>query len=61
MDFWIDLDAQPNCYRIMSDVRLGIEALFAREGVVIAFPKRQVLLEWQKSVKVEMVVEQLGV
>jgi small-conductance mechanosensitive channel len=44
LDFWVDLDVQSNRYRIMSDVRLQIEALFEQEGVEMAFPQRQLHL-----------------
>ncbi|WP_340123783.1 mechanosensitive ion channel domain-containing protein [Methylobacter svalbardensis] len=45
LDFWIDLHVQPNRYRVMSDIRLRIEELFAREGIAISFPQRDVHLD----------------
>ncbi|MGZ8157696.1 MAG: mechanosensitive ion channel domain-containing protein [Methylobacter sp.] len=55
LDFWIDLHVQPNRYRVMSDIRLHIEELFADEGIAISFPQRDVHLDIISPVKVEMV------
>ena len=61
IDFWIDLVVQPNRYRIMSDVRLHIEELFAQNGIVIAFPQRDVHLDLANPVKVELTTATSGV
>ncbi|MDO8940334.1 MAG: mechanosensitive ion channel [Methylicorpusculum sp.] len=55
LDFWIDLQIQPNRYRIMSDVRLRIEQLFAEANIVIPFQRRDIHLDVVKPLKVEMV------
>ena len=54
LDFWIDLHVQPNRYRVMSDVRLHIQELFAQQGIAIAFPQRDVHLDMVSPVKVEL-------
>ncbi len=54
LDFWVDLAVQSNRYRVMSDVRLHIEELFVQNGIVIAFPQRDVHLDLANPVKVEL-------
>jgi len=55
LDFWIDLEIQPNRYRVLSDVRLRIEQLFAEANIVIPFQRRDIHLDVIKPLKVEMV------
>jgi small-conductance mechanosensitive channel len=55
LDFWIDLQIQPNRYRVMSDVRLRIEQLFAEANIVIPFQRHDIHLDVVKPLKVEMV------
>lgn len=45
LDFWVDLLVQPNRMRLMSDVRLRIEELFSQNGILLAFPQRDVHLD----------------
>lgn len=54
LDFWVDLNVQSNRLRVMSDVRMHIEELFAENGIVIAFPQRDVHLDLASPVKVEL-------
>jgi small-conductance mechanosensitive channel len=54
LDFWVDLAVQSNRLRLMSDIRLHIEELFAENGIVIAFPQRDVHLDMASPVKVEL-------
>ena len=60
LDFWVDLAVQPNRYRVMSDVRLHIEELFVQNGIVIAFPQRDVHLDLTNPVKVELTTAPSG-
>ena len=57
LDFWIDLIVQPNRYRAMSDVRLRIEQLFAEAGIVIPFQQRQIHLDTNGPLKVEVMTD----
>lgn len=54
LDFWVDLLVQSNRMRLMSDVRLRIEELFSQNGIVLAFPQRDVHLDMPQPVKVEL-------
>ncbi|MCQ8102600.1 mechanosensitive ion channel [Methylomonas sp. SURF-2] len=54
LDFWVDLLVQPNRMRLMSDVRLRIEELFSENGILLAFPQRDVHLDITHPVKVEL-------
>lgn len=62
LDFWADLLVQPKRMRLMSDVRLRIEALFSQNGILLAFPQRDVHLDIVQPVKVELTtgVSQVG-
>lgn len=60
LDFWVDLAVQSNRLRMMSDVRLHIEELFVQNGVVIAFPQRDVHLDLANPVKVELTTAASG-
>ncbi|QPK64216.1 hypothetical protein IVG45_04390 [Methylomonas sp. LL1] len=55
LDFWINSQIQPNRYRVMSDVRLPIEQLFAEADSVIPFLQRDVHHDVVKPLEVEMV------
>lgn len=57
LDFWIDLLVQPNRYRVMSDVRLRIGELFSETGIVIPFQQRQIHLETNGPLQVEVMAE----
>lgn len=57
LDFWINLVVQPNRYRVMSDVRLRIEALFSEAGIVIPFQQRHIHLDTNGPLQVEVVTE----
>lgn len=54
LDFWVDLLVQSNRMRVMSDVRLRIEALFAEQGIAIAYPQRDLHLDMVHPLKVEL-------
>lgn len=54
LDFWVDLLVQPNRMRLMSDVRLRIEELFSENGILLAFPQRDVHLDIPHPVRVEL-------
>ena len=54
VDFWVDLLLQPNRTRLMSDVRLRIEELFSENGILLAFPQRDVHLDITHPVQVEL-------
>jgi small-conductance mechanosensitive channel len=43
LDFWVDLLAQINRRRVMSNIRYRIEELFGENGIVIAYPQRDVI------------------
>jgi potassium efflux system protein len=60
LDFWVDLAVQSNRLRLMSDVRLHIEELFAENGIMIAFPQRDVHLDMASPVKVELTTAASG-
>jgi len=60
LDFWVDLAVQSNRLRLMSDVRLHIEELFAQNGIVIAFPQQDVHLDIANPVKVELTTAASG-
>jgi potassium efflux system protein len=60
LDFWVDLAVQSNRLRLMSDIRLHIEELFAENGIVIAFPQRDVHLDMASPVKVELTTAASG-
>ena len=57
LDFWINLIVQPNRYRAMSDVRLRIQQLFAEAGIAIPFQQRQIHLDTNKPLKVEVMTD----
>ncbi|MDD1621445.1 MAG: mechanosensitive ion channel [Methylococcaceae bacterium] len=54
LDFWVDLLVQPNRMSLMSDVRLRIEELFSQNGILLAFPQRDVHLDIAQPVRVEL-------
>jgi small-conductance mechanosensitive channel len=54
VDFWVDLLLQPNRTRLMSDVRLRIGELFSENGILLAFPQRDVHLDITHPVQVEL-------
>lgn len=54
LDFWVDLLIQSNRRRLTSDLRLLIEELLSQNGIVIAFPQRDVHLDISHPVKVEL-------
>jgi len=62
LDFWVDLLVQSNRMRVMSDVRLRIEALFAENGIAMAYPQRDVHLDIAQPVKVALTtaISQVG-
>jgi small-conductance mechanosensitive channel len=60
LDFWVDLAVQSNRLRVMSDVRLHIDELFAQNGIVIAFPQRDVHLDLLNPIKVELTTAASG-
>lgn len=45
VDFWLDICAEPDWQRVMSDIRVRIDELFRETGIVIAFPQRDVHLD----------------
>jgi potassium efflux system protein len=44
-DFWLDICAEPDWQRVMSDIRVRIDEVFREAGIVIAFPQRDVHLD----------------
>jgi len=58
--FWIDLSSQSDRRLVMSDIRYRIEALFGENGIVIAFPQRDVHLESALPIKVEIIAPEAG-
>lgn len=52
--FWVDLLVQSNRMRLVSDIRLRIEEPFMDNGIVIAFPQRNVQLDLAQPVKVDL-------
>jgi small-conductance mechanosensitive channel len=61
LDFWVDLDIQPNRRRIMSDIRHRIEELFTENGIAIPFPQRDVHLDMAQPLRVEFNTAPTGV
>lgn len=55
LDFWLDLLVESNWRRVTSDIRQNIDALFNENGIVIAFPQRDVRLDSARPLKIELV------
>lgn len=55
LDFWVGNLKHINRRRIMSDIRHRIINLFGERGIVIAFPQRDVHVDSNQPIKVELV------
>lgn len=60
LDFWVDINVEPNWRRVMSDIRYRLAESFDAHGIVVAFPQRDVHLDSARPVKVELVAAQVG-
>jgi len=52
--FWVEISRVIQRRQIESDVRFKIDALFAQEGIVIAFPQRDVHLDTSNPLKITL-------
>jgi len=53
--FWVELSARVSAAQVASDLRFMIEKQFAENGIVIAFPQRDVHLDATAPLRVEVV------
>jgi small-conductance mechanosensitive channel len=53
--FWCDVEGERALREIRSDIRFRITELFDQNGIVIAFPQRDVHLDSPRSIKVQLV------
>jgi small-conductance mechanosensitive channel len=53
--FWCDASSESELRRIRSDIRFRIADIFAENGIVVAFPQRDVHLDAEMPVPVRMV------
>lgn len=52
--YWLEMRPQVNSYQIASDLRFMIEKRLCEEGIVIAFPQRDVHLSSAQPLRVEL-------
>ncbi|RUO75365.1 mechanosensitive ion channel family protein [Idiomarina seosinensis] len=52
--FWTSVHQPMDIRRVQSDVRFNIERLFAENGVVVAFPQRDVHLDTSKPLEIHL-------
>lgn len=55
--FWIGIQRIIERRQIESEVRFKIDELFNKEGIVIAFPQRDVHLDTEKSLHISLIEE----
>ena len=55
--FWCDVAGERDLRKIRSDIRFRIDALFAENDIVIAFPQRDVHLDTSRPLQVEMLTD----
>ena len=53
--FWVELGTRVSAAQVASDLRFMIEKQFAENGIVIAFPQRDVHLDSAQPLRVEVV------
>ncbi len=57
VSFWVLADGEKDLRVIRSDIRFRIDALFAENGITIAFPQRDVHLDTAAAIKVRVVAD----
>lgn len=57
--FWIEHGPETNPLLVASDLRFMIEQRFAEEGIVLAFPQRDLHIDAAKPLRIEMVSQNL--
>ena len=59
--FWCDVGGEKALREIRSSIRFGISAAFENNGIVIAFPQRDVHLDASKPLEIRMIGDQAGI
>lgn len=58
--FWADVGSEKFLREVRSEIRFRIDELFAENGIVIAFPQRDVHLDAGKPLEIRMVGDRAG-
>jgi len=59
--FWCDVGGEKALREIRSSIRFGISAAFENNGIVIAFPQRDVHLDASKPLEIRMIGDRAGI
>jgi small-conductance mechanosensitive channel len=57
LHFWVELGPRVSAALVASDLRFMIEKQFAENGIVIAYPQRDVHLDTAQPLRIEVVGE----
>ena len=59
--FWCDVGGEKALREIRSSIRFAISAAFENNGIVVAFPQRDVHLDASKPLEIRMIGDQAGI